>query len=73
MTLDLQFKMKSNPLFLKYLHENSYWYKILNRNPDAFNLFVDEVKKTYRLRPSDKINDAISAFETFSSIISTLK
>jgi len=73
MTLDLQFKMKSNPLFLKYLHENSYWYKILNRNPDAFNLFIDEVKKTYRLRPSDKINDAISAFETFSSIISTLK
>ena len=45
MTLDLQFKMKSNPLFLKYLHENSYWYKILNRNPDAFNLFVDEVKR----------------------------
>ena len=73
MTLDLQFKMKSNPLFLKYLHENSYWYKILNRNPDTFNLFVEEVKKTYRLRPSDKINDAISAFETFSSIISTLK
>ena len=73
MTLDVQFKLKSNPLFIKYLHENSYWYKILNRDPDMFNEFVNEVKKNYKLRTSDKINEAINTFEMLSSIFNTLK
>ena len=73
MTLDVQFKLKSNPLFIKYLHENSYWYKILNREPNMFNEFVNEVKKNYKLRTSDKINEAINTFEMISSIFSALK
>ena len=73
MTLDVQFKLKSNPLFIKYLHENSYWYKILNREPSMFNEFVNEVKKNYKLRPTDKINEAINTFEMITSIFSALK
>ena len=73
MTLDIQFKLKSNPLFIKYLHENSYWYKILNREPDMFNEFVSEVKKNYKLRTSDKINEALNTFEMLSSIFTALK
>lgn len=73
MTLDIQFKLKSNPLYIKYLHENSYWYKILNRDPDKFSEFVNEMKINYKLRPSDKINKALSTFEMISSIISALK
>ena len=73
MTLDIQFKLKSNPLFIKYLHENSYWYKILTRSPESFNDFVMEVKKNYKLRTSDKINNAINTFEMISSIFSSLK
>ena len=73
MTLELQFKLKSNPLFIKYLHENSYWYKILNRDPYMFNEFVQEVKKNYKLRPSDRINEALNTFEMISTIFSTLK
>ena len=73
MTLDIQFKIKSNPLFIKYLHENSYWYKILNRDPDMFNEFVNEVKKNYKLRASDRINSALNTFEMISTLFSTLK
>ena len=73
MTLDVQFKLKSNPLFIKYLHENSYWYKILNREPNMFNEFVNEVKKNYKLRPSDRISEAINTFEMITSIFSALK
>lgn len=73
MTLDVQFKLKSNPLFIKYLHENSYWYKILNRDPSMFNVFMDEVKKNYKLRTSDRINEALNTFEMISSIFSALK
>ena len=72
MTLELQFKLKSNPLFIKYLHENSHWYKLLNRNPELFNNFVDEMKMNYKLRPSDKINKVLNTFEMFTSIISSL-
>ena len=73
MKLDVQFKLKSNPLFIKYLHENSYWYKILYRDPDMFNEFVNEVKKNYKLRPTDRISDAINTFEMLTSIFSSLK
>lgn len=72
MTLDLQFKIKSNPLFIKYLHENSHWYKFLNRNPELFNDFVDEMKTNYKLRPSDKLNKALNTFEMVTSILSSL-
>ena len=73
MTLEVQFKLKSNPLFIKYLHENSYWYKILNRDPQMFDEFINEVKKAYKLRTSDRINSALNTFEMISSIFSTLK
>lgn len=71
MTLETQFKLKSNPLYIKYLHENSYWYKILNRDPYKFSDFVEEVKTNYKLRPSDKLNKALSTFEMISTIVST--
>ena len=73
MTLDTQFKLKSNPLYLKYLHENSYWYKILNRDPSEFNNFVQELRINYKLRPQDKIAKALDTFEMVSTILSTLK
>ena len=72
MTLELQFKLKSNPLYIKYLHENSHWYKILNRDPGMFDDFVEEMKTNYKLRPSDKLNKALSTFEMVSAIISSL-
>jgi len=72
MTLELQFKLKSNPLYIRYLHENSHWYKILNREPEMFNNFVEEMKTNYKLRPSDRLNKALSTFEMVSAIISSL-
>lgn len=73
MTLDIQFKLKSNPLYIEYLHNNSYWYKILNRNPDKFNDFIEEVKSKYHLRPADKIKKALDTVDMLSSILSSFK
>lgn len=73
MILDLQFKIKNNPNYLRYLREHSYWYKILNRNPDMFRIFEDSVKKEYKLRTSDKISKAISTIEMFQNVISSMK
>jgi len=73
MTLDIQFKIKSNPNYLRYLRENSYWYKILNRNPSMFKTFEENVKKEYKLRTSDKISKALSTIEMFQNVISSLR
>ncbi len=73
MVLDLQFRIKSNPKYIQYLHENSYWYKILNRNPSMFSEFEEHVKTNYKLRASDKITKILSTIEMFQNIVSSLK
>ena len=73
MNLDVQFKLRSNPLYIEYLHNNSYWYKILIRNPNMINNFIEEVKTNLGLRATDKISNALSKFEMISSILSSLK
>ena len=56
MNLDVQFKIKNNPMLQKYIRENSYWYKNLNRNPDLIEVLTDEMKEKYKLTTADKIN-----------------
>ena len=69
MTLDLQFKLKSNPLYLTYLHENSNWYKILNRNPSLISNMTDEMKDKYKLHTSDKIEEIGNKISMIESIL----
>lgn len=73
MNLDMQFKLKNNPLYIKYLRENSHWYKVLNREPNSFKLFEEELKVNYKLRPSDRLSQALDYIEMFETIMSTLK
>ncbi len=73
MVLDLQFKIKNNPNYQRYLREHSYWYKTLNRDPSTFRAFEEEVKDAYRLRTSDKISKALDTLEMVSALMSTLK
>lgn len=73
MTLDLQFKIKNNPNYLKFIRENSYWYKELTRNPESFRVFEEEVKTVYRLRPSDRISKALDTIQMIEAIMTTLK
>ena len=72
MILDIQFKIRNNKMYLDYLHTHSYWYKILNRNPEYFNNFIEKVKEEYHLRPIDRINKTIDTIDMVSTIISTL-
>ena len=73
MNLDLQFKIKNNPNMLRYLRENSNWYKYLNRNPESINLFNEEMKERYKLRPGDRINNFVDKLDLLSSFINVLK
>ncbi len=73
MTLDIQFKIKNNQYYVRYLRENSYWYKILNRNPESFKFFEEEAKEKYGLRPTDRIEKALEAFSLIQNMISSMK
>lgn len=73
MNLDIQFKIKNNPMYRQYLHDNSMWYKILNRNPSMFSFFENKVKEDYKLRTSDRISKVLSTIEMIQNIFSTFK
>lgn len=65
--------IKNNPNYLKYLHEHSEWYKILNRNPNAFSSFEEKMKEDYKLRPTDRFERVINTIDMLQTVLSTLK
>ena len=73
MNLLLQYKIKQNPNYQKFLRENSNWYKYLNRNPDLFNNMVQDMKEKYKLTTSDRINNALNSIGMLQSLIDVLK
>lgn len=73
MALELQFKIKNNPQYLRYIRENSYWYKLLNRDMHLFPKFEEEVKEKYGLRPGDRITKALQTFEILQNVLATFK
>lgn len=72
MNYNIQFRIKSNPLYQRYIRENSYWYKILNRSPERFNDFVEEIKIRYKLRPGDKLNNVLDKIRLIQRFMSML-
>ena len=72
MDLNIQYKIFSDNLLHKYLRENSNWYKILNRNPLMLDKMIEEMKDTYKLNTSDKIeniSDKLSLVESFIDVL----
>ncbi len=72
MSIEIQFQLKNNPNYQKYLRENSHWYKILNRDPTQFNNFISEVKEKYKLRATDKVAKVLEGIELVQSVLSSL-
>lgn len=69
----IKIMIDSNPDYKRYLRSNSYWYKILNRNPNMIDEFISEVKEKYKLRTSDKINNVIDKIDMISKFIDVLR
>lgn len=73
MNLDVQFKLRSNSDYQRYIRENSYWYKELNRNPEKFEEFVSEMKERYKQRPTDKIANFAEKLELVKTFLNILR
>ena len=65
--------LDSNPYYKRYIRENSYWYKTLNRIPHMINNFINDAKVKYKLRTSDKINNVIDKIEMINKFINVLR
>ena len=70
MQKSLQIKLNENPKMKEYLKLNSNWYKDLNRSVTNYKNFEQTMKDIYKLRATDKINDAL---ENISSVLNVIK
>lgn len=73
MKIDLIYKIKNNNNLHRYLRENSYWYKLLNRNPSLINKMEEDMKKTYRLTFEDKIDDLNNKINLVKGFMDVIK
>lgn len=73
MQLITLYALQSDEKMHKFLHENSDWYKYLNRNATNYKSFVNAMKKKYKLNPTDKISGVLDNIDFISSVIETVK
>lgn len=73
MNLNLQHKIYQDPRQQKFLRENSYWYKYLNRNESYYKDFINDMKDKYKLKPTDKINKMIENMDMIRTFLDVLK
>lgn len=73
MSFDVQYKINNDINLKRFLRENSYWYKQLNRDSNNFRYFVSDMKVKYKLTTSDKINRTIDNISMIQSFLDVLK
>lgn len=66
-------KLKENEKLFSHFMENSYYIKVLNRDPNALKNFESDMKVLYKERATDKISHVVDTVEMISSIIDTIK
>ena len=72
MNITNQMIINRNPLLKKYLRENSYYYKLLNRNPETIKQLYNDMQKAYKLTLNDrldKMKDNLSMINSFMDIL----
>ena len=73
MQVETRLKIKSNPNLYRYLRENSYWYKYLNRSPLSLKEIEEEMKEKYRLRSVDKIENISNTMKMIQSFLEVMR
>lgn len=69
MEISTLLKIKENPKLYLFLTDNSYFYRLLNRDSNNYEILVKEFKKYRKEIYSNKINDTIDNIDTISDII----
>ena len=73
MEYDIQYRINNDINLKRFIRENSYWYKDLNRNSDNFKYFVEDMKIKYKLTPADKLRKTVDNISMIQSFLEVLK
>ena len=73
MDLNTQFKLYNDSLMHRYIRENSYWYKLLNRDPLLIDKMKEEMKDKYKLTTQDKIENIGNKITMLETILKVLE
>ena len=73
MIIDIQDKLFREPILRRFLYEESYWYKYLNRDPESFKEFEMAMKDKYKLKTSDKLNKMLNDISMLQTFLDVLK
>ena len=73
MSLELQYRINSDPRLKQFLRENSYWYKYLNRSNTYLKPFISDMKDKYKLNTTDKINKLTNNISMVRAFLDVLK
>ncbi len=72
MDIRTQIIIRSNPNIYRFLREESYWYKYLNRNPNSIRDLEKSMKNKYKLTTEDrleKVGNSISLLHSFMDVL----
>ena len=73
MSYDVWYRIDNDINLKKFLRENSYWYKQLNRDSNNFGSFVSDMKVKYKLTTEDRINKMVDSMGMIQSLLDVLK
>ena len=72
MDIKTQLIIRSNPNIYRFLREESYWYKYLNRDPNSIKEIEKAMKTKYKLTAEDrleKLNRSMGLIHNFMSVL----
>lgn len=72
MDIKTQIIVRSNPNIYRFLREESYWYKYLNRDPNSIKNLEKAMKAKYKLTAEDrleKLNQSMNLIHSFMDVL----
>ena len=73
MDIKTQIIVRSNPNIYRFLREESYWYKYLNRDPNSIKDLEKAMKAKYKLTTEDKLEKLNQSMNLIQSFMDVLK
>lgn len=73
MDIKTQIIVRSNPNIYRFLREESYWYKYLNRDPNSIKDLEKAMKVKYKLTTEDKLEKLNQSMNLIHSFMDVLK
>ena len=68
MSPELIIKISNDSKLHNYLINNSYWYKLLNRDKNNYKIFYQSYKSNNREEKVNKVNKALNTLDTVNTI-----